>query len=126
VLKHGKMQTLIIDSSIEITERLKQLIMESGAGKTIYTALNYGQAFDIVNNLKPQAIVLDMNLPCNESYRILNDVAKANPDILVIVLSIHIDTYIKNKCLALGADYFFDKYNEFDQLPAILKIRSAG
>ncbi|MEP6846681.1 MAG: hypothetical protein ABI861_11780, partial [Panacibacter sp.] len=38
----------------------------------------------------------------------------------VIVLSIHIDGAIQEQCKALGADYFFDKYYDFEKIPATL------
>jgi DNA-binding NarL/FixJ family response regulator len=114
------MGTLIVDSYMEISERLKDIISESDNGRVIYTALNYDEALILLKKMQVNTVILDINLPQNKSYELLKQIKKINRHILVIVLSIHTDNHTKEQCMALGADYFFDKYNEFGKITSIL------
>jgi DNA-binding NarL/FixJ family response regulator len=114
------MSTLIVDSYIEIIKRLKGIIRETGHSGSIHIANNYDEAMTLIEKMNVQTVILDINLPQNKSYELLKQIKKINRHILVIVLSIHTDNHTKEQCMALGADYFFDKYNEFGKITSIL------
>lgn len=120
------MGTLIIDGYIEIAERLKVLISEADNSNLVHTALNYNDALSLIEKVQPKTVILDINLPHNKSYDLLRQIKKNNQNTLVIVLSIHIDSQTRDQCISLGADYFFDKYNDFDKIPAVISLKQAG
>ena len=95
----------IFDNSIDIINRLKELVAEAEQVSSIQYATNYPDALEMVKSIKPDIILLDSNFH-NE-----------NP---VIVLSIKINEKIQSQCDMLGADYFFDKYYEFDKIPGVI------
>ncbi len=119
------MGTLIVDSYIEITARLKDIISEMDTGMEIYTATSYEQALQIIENFQIKTIILDINLPKNQSFELVNKVKIISRDIIVIALGIHIDNEVKKKCTYVGADYLFDKYSEFDKIGAVINIKKA-
>lgn len=120
------MDTLIVDGYIEIAKRLKEIVSEADSRRRVHTAINYDDALKLFKKVQPETVILDINLPQNKSYELLKQIKKNNQHTIVIVLSIHIDSQTRDQCILLGADYFFDKYNDFDKIPALIKLKKAG
>ncbi len=108
------MEILIVDSSAQIIERLAELLSEVKIIKTIHRAVSYTQASALFNKIKPAVVLLDADLPANKSVDLLKEIKAANTETAVIVLSIHIDVLTKQKFTSAAADFFFDKYHEFE------------
>lgn len=115
------MKILIIDSFIQIINRLEELIISESEYKfVIESAINFDEAVRQSNNVMPGIIILDMNLPNNGSFEILKLLKKTDLSPVIIALSIHIDDQFKRQAVLAGVDYFLDKYIDFEKLPALL------
>ncbi len=115
------MRILVIDNSKIIAERLEEIIANEKKIKCIEKAFTYFQAIKLYYELKPDAILLDSELPKNEALRLLKEVKKDNKKAIVIILSVQSDIYFKEKWLSYGADYYFDKYHEFEKIVEVIK-----
>ena len=120
------MVILIVDSSAQIIERLAEIISESKNIKTIHRAVSYAQASALFNTCKPDVVLLDAGLPGNRSVDLLKEIKATNAKTVVIVLSIHIDVLTKQKFTSAGADFFFDKYHEFEQITGAINMIAAN
>jgi len=60
-------------------------------------------------------------MPKGGETDLLCDVKKVNPTAKVIVLTNDAYPEIRNKCIDEGADYFFDKSTEFQEVVSVLK-----
>lgn len=114
------MSVLIIDSSRAIVKRMKELLSDSINARPIHKAASYKQAVTLFNKTKPGIVVLDMNLPANQSFEMITFIKKTKPDTAIIVLSMHEDKKIQKQCTALGIEYFFDKYHDFEKIPGTI------
>jgi DNA-binding NarL/FixJ family response regulator len=114
------MRVLIADNSELIIQRLEELLSEITFILMIDRAFSYEEAQRLFNQNKPDVVVLDINLPGNTSYELLKEIKEEAPKTVVIVMSIRLDEYILQQCKNLGADFFFDKYNEFERVPVII------
>jgi DNA-binding NarL/FixJ family response regulator len=83
-------------------------------------AFSYEAAQQLFNQNKPDVVVLDINLPGYTSYELLKEIKEKAPQTVVIVMSMRLDEYILQQCRNLGADFFFDKYHEFENVPVII------
>jgi DNA-binding NarL/FixJ family response regulator len=116
------LKILIIDGFIPIIDRLKELIIsETSNQNTIHHAINYNEAITKINKEMPGVVILDINLPDNESFKLLKYIKHHNAGTVVIILSIHIDNQIMEQAVVAGADYFLDKYSAFEKLPSIIQ-----
>jgi len=64
------------------------------------------------------AVVLDLQLKEGNGFNVLKAM-RAHPDtarIAVLILTNHATPQYRTRCIALGADYFFDKSREYDLL----------
>jgi DNA-binding response OmpR family regulator len=114
------MIVLVVDSSVHIIERLQQILSETDNIKAAYGAVSYKDATRFFKANKIDVVLLDGGLPGSMSVDLLNEIKKFDEQITVIVLANSTDSYIKVKYKLHGADYFFDKYHEFEHIPGII------
>ncbi|HKB44478.1 MAG TPA: response regulator [Chitinophagaceae bacterium] len=114
------MQVLIIDSSILVIQRLGKIISEAKNVTAIRSAVSYEEAKKLLKGNKYDTVLLDIDLPGNESLKLLKEIKKADEKTFVIILSTPIDNYLEEECKSFGADFFFDKYNDFKKIREVI------
>src|SRR5882757_9368927 len=114
------MLILIVDSSIEIIERLEELLSEAENITTIHKAASSEETKKLFEKNKYDMVLLDIDLPGNGSLKILKEIKKTGRETRVIILFTYIDKYIREQCKYLGADFFFDKYYDFEKIYDLL------
>jgi two-component SAPR family response regulator len=115
-----KMIVLVIDSSVHIIERLQHILSETANIKAAYGAVSYKDAARFFKTNKIDVVLLDGGLPGNMSVDLLNEIKTFDEKISVIILANSTDNYVKAKYQLHGADFFFDKYHEFESIPGII------
>lgn len=114
------MKVLVVDTSVAMVERLKEILSEVRNSLTIYGATSYEEAINVFNETHPEVILLDMSLTCNKSFALLKEIRKTGIPASVIVLSLNTDDHIKQQCKLFSVDFLLDKYYEFEKIPAII------
>lgn len=75
---------------------------------------------DVITTTYPDIVILDINMPGKNGLDLLLEIKlMINPSI-VIIMSNDADSYYRNLCKKMGADYFFDKSTEFHKIPEVL------
>ena len=120
------MTVSIFDRSIDIINRLIALVAEVESVSYINHSTNYAEAFTMITSQQPDLVVLDLDFHQEDPYKLLKEIKTGFAEIIVIILSIHVDENIKLQCRTLGADYFFDKYHEFEKIPDIINATAAN
>lgn len=114
------MQVLVFDSSKEIAERLIGLISEARKGITFYKAFADHEAVNLLKKIQPHAVLLDLNFPGNSAIELLKQIKSMNDKTIVIVLFGMADEFSLNQFKTQGADFIFDKYDDFEKIPDII------
>jgi len=109
-----KLKVLIVDDSEAVREALKDILSEIKIVELIGEAMDGEFGIDLVTKLEPHVIILDLIMPKMNGLDVLSFVKKNYPSIIVIVMTNYPTEYFRLKCEKLGADYFFDKSNEFE------------
>ncbi|MGJ4748820.1 response regulator [Leptospira sp. SA-E8] len=110
------MKILVVDHSVHIRFRLtRQLWAMPGIGQVIATA-DYLQALRLLKHMQPTMLVLDLDLPNCDPIRLIPQFKREYQDLMVAVLSNDATYYKRQRCLQAGADWFFDKSDEFELL----------
>ena len=82
------------------------------------------QVVSAVQKHKPDVLLLDLSLPNRTGIDLLPELMKAKPDLLVLVLTMHVDPHLADVAMSLGARGFIPKNSSLDELrDAIEKIR---
>lgn len=115
-----KMVILIFDSSRQITERLIELISETVKDITFHKAVSYEEAINLLQICTPDAVLLDFKFPCNCIIELLKKVKTSNDKTVVIGLLSMANEPSRKQFTVYGADFIFDKYDDFEELPGVI------
>ena len=118
--KKLKMTVLIVDDSPLILTKITELLEEFRAITTLKTCGSYAHAVHELDTCLPKIALLDINLPDKSGIELLKYVKAKSPETTVIMFTNHSTSYYRTLCLNLGANYFLDKSQDFDNIPLIL------
>jgi DNA-binding NarL/FixJ family response regulator len=118
-----EIKVFVADDSPVIRERLAAMIDELAGANLVGQAATVLQAIEGIQELAPDVVILDIRMPPEgkSGWDVLQAV-KPDPAIgpLVIVLTQYLYPAYREKSLALGANYFFDKTTEFDRVLEVI------
>jgi DNA-binding NarL/FixJ family response regulator len=81
------------------------------------------EAVRIAAELKPQVIVMDFALPSMNGAAATNSIVKANPEIAVLILSMHSEPNYVRTCLESGArGYLLKNAMDLELVDAVRKV----
>jgi CheY-like chemotaxis protein len=113
-------KVLIVDDSALVRQRLCALLDEAPGLRIVGEAADAAGALAAVNRLTPDVVVLDIRMPGPSGIEALERIKKDHPGILVIMLTNYDFDHYRRRCLASGADYFFNKAREFERVVDVL------
>ena len=113
-------KVLIIDDSEIIRERLTALLGEIDNVEIVGGAACAAEGLDLVNQHDPDFIILDISLPDTSGIEVLKVIKENHPDTCVAMLTNYPYLPYRTRCMAFGANYFFDKSVEFTRTKKVL------
>lgn len=114
------MIVLVVDSSVQIIERLQHLLLETGKIKTVFGAVSFKDATRFLRKNRTDVVLLDGALPGSMSFDLLTEIKTSSPKTAVIIMVNRDDQQLKAKYKLLGADLVFDKYHEFEEISYLI------
>lgn len=121
--KRKLMDVFISDDSPVVRVRLANMIEDIQGINLIGEANNVQESIRKIEELKPDAVILDIRMPGGSGLDVLKKI-KENQDNhhpIIIVLTNYPYPQYRKKCLEAGADYFFDKSNEFHKVVEVFR-----
>jgi Response regulator containing a CheY-like receiver domain and an HTH DNA-binding domain len=112
------LRVLIADDSAQVSEMLTELIADAGRVDVVGVAESEDSAIDSIRRLRPDAVVLDLQLKLGSGTNVIRAV-RSDPSLAatrLLVVSNHVSSQLKAGCLELGADGYFDKVKELGAL----------
>lgn len=100
---------LIADDHSMIREGLKQLIELDPDFFVVGQAANGLEAIEKVNNLKPDVLLLDINMPKMNGLETLEELRKTGNDVKIIMLTIHNEVEYLIKAIDTGCNGYILK-----------------
>ena len=114
------MRILIADDSAVVRARLISLLADLRGIEVVGQAEDAIEARNLAEKLRPDVAILDLRMPKGSGADVLSDLKKLNPTPKVIMLTNYPHPENRKKCMDGGADYFFDKSNEFQKVVLVL------
>jgi DNA-binding NarL/FixJ family response regulator len=115
------MRVLIVDDSKIVCEGLQQMLINIADVEIVGPAHNAQDAITLISESKPHVVILDIRLPGLNGIDVLKDIRDKKLPIRVIMLTNYPYPQYRKKCEELGADYFFDKVAEIEEIPKMIE-----
>lgn len=118
-MRSKSIRIIIADDHKLIREGIKKLLKFNEKVKIVGEASNGNETLELVEFLKPDILILDLNMPIKSGLQVLEEIKDSNQEVKVILLTINDDPETLQKALNLGADGYILKDsnpNKFDEI----------
>jgi DNA-binding NarL/FixJ family response regulator len=109
-------KVFLADDSIVLRERVLEMLRDIPGVEVLGCAEDGLHAIDCIRELRPDVVILDIQMPRGTGLDILKNIRPVNGLPLLIVFTNFSYPQYRKRALESGAQYFFDKTNEFEKL----------
>ena len=118
------LRVFVVEDSAPIRQRLEAMIAQAGAAPAGH-ATGVAAAIQAILEMRPELVILDVQLADGAGFDVLRAVRNQAPDIDVYLLSNFAAYPYRQLAERLGAKGFFDKSREFDLMRDMVVQRAA-
>lgn len=111
----ARFTVMVVDDSNLFRQRVTCLLNDRNL-HPVLQACNYEEAEEWLLNTKVHLVLLDISMPGKNGIELLKLIRNRYPATRVWMISNHADDYYKQVCLKTGADHFFDKSLDFEEI----------
>jgi len=116
------MKVFLVDDSVIVLKKLGDMISSIKGFEIAGQAMNADDAIQSIVKLKPDVVILDIRLNgSGNGIDVLKRIRKEIPSSIIIMLTNYPYPQYRKKCEELGADYFFDKVTEIEEIPKVIE-----
>jgi pilus assembly protein CpaE len=119
-----KIRVLIVDDIADTRENIRRSLQFDQLIEVIGSARNGKEAIELAQELKPDVIIMDINMPEMDGITATEEIRKRIPYAQVVFLSVQSDPSYMRRAMMVGARDFLTKPPSIDDL--ISAIRRAG
>ena len=113
-------QFFIVDDSPAIRARLVEMLSGIRDVEVVGEAETSREAIDGILRIRPDSVLLDLNLGSGTGMEVLRGVRAQAPEIVFVVLTNHSEPQYRSACQKAGARYFLDKSTEFESVRGVI------
>lgn len=117
------LRVFLVEDSEVIRERLTESILSLPNVDVVGHADTEASAITAVSHTPCDVLVLDLQLRTGHGFNVLKAV-RGRPyasQLTIIVLTNFASSQYRDRCMEMGADYFFDKSREYDRVCDVLE-----
>jgi pilus assembly protein CpaE len=111
-----KIRVLIVDDIAETRENIRRMLQFDTNVEVVGMARTGREAIQISQQVKPDVIVMDINMPDMDGITATQEIKKKSPFIQVVILSVQSDPSYMRKAMLAGARDFLTKPPMIDEL----------
>jgi len=120
------MKVFIADDSSEIRKRIIAMLSDLENIDMIGEAENVQDAINSIHEFDPDVVILDIRMPGGSGIDVLKKIREKNELPVIIILTNYPHAQYRKKCMDAGADFFFDKSEEFERIVEVVSGISEG
>ena len=120
----GMQKVFLVEDSQPVRRRIAALLDATGVTEIVGEATTAREAIAQILELRPDAVVLDLNLAQGSGFDVLRVVHEVAPEIDFYMLSNFASEPYRRYAEQLGARGFFDKSSEFERVRDMIAARA--
>jgi two-component system, NarL family, response regulator DesR len=114
------MKVLLADDSGLILERLAEMLNMYKKVEIVGSFKNGTDTLAALRALKPDLAIVDLKMPGLSGLEVIHEIRKENTTVKIIILTFYSSDYYRNIAIQTGADYFFNKVDDFDEVSMVV------
>jgi DNA-binding response OmpR family regulator len=116
------MQILVIDNTAHTGQRIKSLLGPNSLMLEINQANNLNDGIEMILRKQPGIVILDAGSFGPKGLQSVQKIKSSAISSVLVMFTNYTHSMYKNICMEMGADFFFDKTTEFEQLINLIEI----
>jgi len=117
----GKIQVVVVDDTDDSREMILRMLQFDPTIEVVGTARTGIEAIAAAQKLKPDVMVMDINMPDMDGIVATENIRKRVPFIQVVILSVQSDPNYMRRAMLAGARDFLTKPPMIDELTAAIQ-----
>jgi len=109
-------KVMITDDHVMIREGIKKLLEYDGSIEVIAEAGDGEECLEMLKTLKPEVLLLDINMPKKNGIEVLEQIKKNKMNLRVLILTVHNEVEYLLKAVDIGVDGYILKDSESSEL----------
>jgi len=104
-----ELKVFVADDSQAVRQQLQSALSNIYGCTLIGSGDGNLYSAELVKNLQPDVVILDISMPHREGIRVLREIRKAVPLAEVIIYTADPSVVLQEVCLEAGANFYLDK-----------------
>ena len=109
-------KVMLVDDHILMREGIKKLLEMDGSIEVIEQASDGFECLDKLQNVNPDILLLDINMPKKNGIKVLEELKKQKVNVKVLILTVHNEVEYLLKAVDIGVDGYILKDSESAEL----------
>jgi DNA-binding NarL/FixJ family response regulator len=118
------LRVYLVEDSALLCQKIVEQLTDPGRIEVTGQAGTEGAAIHNILDSRPDAVIVDIRLREGSGVNVVRAIAQAkqpgDPPTVIVLTNYPVPEYYA-ECLAMGADYFFDKSTEFERVGEVLQ-----
>jgi DNA-binding NarL/FixJ family response regulator len=114
------MKIVIADDSSLLRDRIKSMLNNMNNVFVVGEAENGVDALQLIREKEPDLAILDIRMPGMNGIEVLKKIRELKMKVKVCILTNYPYPQYRKKCMELGADYFFSKTEDFEDIKDVI------
>ncbi len=119
-------RVMLADDHVLIREGIRQLLEFEGDITVIDEANDGEECLNKLENVKPDILLLDVNMPKKNGVEVLSEIKKRKYDVKVLLLTVHNEVEYLLKAVDIGVDGYILKDSESAELKRAISVIMSG
>src|SRR3990170_2234884 len=120
------MRVLIVDDHAAVRETLRQLVELASGFEVVAVGTNGAEALEQVERLRPDVVLMDMNMPVMNGGEATRQIKERHPEIQVLALTAFADMALVTGMIKAGASGYLLKGGSSIELLDALEVVARG
>ena len=110
------MKLIIADDSPLFREKIRSLVLPFTSVEIVGEAGNGNEALRLIDINNPDFVIFNIRMPEMNGIELLKQIKKRSHRTVACILTNYTYRQYREKCLAEGADYIYNKSEDFDKI----------